>query len=66
MKHLLTLFALLCTINSAAQDVIVTKEGNALKVWGIDISSTAVFYRENEAKDSPIKRMDKSFKMVAN
>lgn len=60
MKHLLTLLALLCTINSAAQDVIVTKEGNALKVWGIDISSTAVFYRENEAKDSPIKRMDKN------
>ena len=39
---------------------MITKDGNALKVWGIDISSTAVFYRENEAKDSPIKRMDKS------
>ncbi len=60
MKHLLTIFVLLCTISTVAQDVIITKDGNALKVWGIDISSTAVFYRENESKDSPIKRMDKS------
>ena len=43
----------------SAQDVLITKDGDALKVWGIEVSNSAVFYRESEAQDDPIKRIDK-------
>ena len=43
-----------------AQDVIITKDGDAMKVWGLEVSNSAVFYRETAKKDAPIKRMEKS------
>lgn len=43
-----------------AQDVLITKDGDALKVWGVEISSNAVFYREQQTEDSPIKRINKN------
>jgi len=39
--------------------VIVTKEGDAMKVYGVEISGTSVFFREQEAEDSPIRKMKK-------
>lgn len=43
-----------------AQDVLITKEGDALKVWEVEISNNAVFYREQQTEDSPIKRINKN------
>ncbi len=42
-----------------AQDVIITKDGDAMKVWGLEVSNSAVFFRESERKDAPIKRIEK-------
>lgn len=43
----------------SAQDILITKDGDALKVWGIEVNNSAVFYRESEAQDAPIKRIDR-------
>lgn len=60
MKKLFILLGVLFTTQiTTAQDVLVTNDGDALKVWGIEVSNSAVFYRETEAQDAPIKRLDK-------
>ncbi len=57
---LLTLTMLSCAGVAMAQDLIITKEGDVMKAWGVEVSSSAVFYRESEADDGAIKRIDKS------
>ena len=60
MKRFLTLLGVVFFIEIAsAQDVLITKEGDAMKVWGIEVSNSAIFYRESEAQDAAIKRFDK-------
>ena len=60
MKNLLLCLAVLCIIFPAkAQDLLVTKEGDALKVYGLEVSSSAVFYHETEDANSPIIRKNK-------
>lgn len=60
MKRYLLLAILLgATFVVSAQDVLITKDGDALKVWGIEVSKSAVFYRESEAENVPIKRIEK-------
>lgn len=49
-----------CVDIVSAQDVLITKDGDAIKVWGIEVSNSAVFYRESEAQNDPIKRIEKS------
>ena len=56
---LLTLLCTLC-LNTWAQDVIITKEGDALKVFELEVSNKFVFYKENSSEDSPIKRVSKA------
>lgn len=61
MKKIVLLIGAMMTFGFAiAQDVLITKEGNSLKVWGTEIGSTAVYYREYQPEDSPIKRINKS------
>ena len=60
MKQLITMMMLLLANTAMAQDVIITKDGDAMKVWGFEVSNSAVFYRESAKKDAPIKRMKKS------
>ena len=61
MKKFFILFAAVLTVQVvSAQDILITKEGDTMKVWGAEVSSTAVFYRESEALDDPIKRIDKT------
>ena len=60
MKRFLTLLGVVFFIEIAsAQDVLITKDGDAIKVWGIEVSNTAVFYRESDAQNASIKRVDK-------
>lgn len=59
MKRYLLLVTLLSPAFVSAQDVLITKDGDALKVWGIEMSNSSVFYRESEAEDNPIKRIEK-------
>ena len=59
MKRYLLLVIFLYSTFVSAQDILITKDGDALKVWGVEVSSSAVFYRESEASDGPIKRFDK-------
>ena len=60
MKHQLLILLLLCsTCIVRAQDVIITKEGDALKVYNLEVSPTAVFFQESNQEGSPIVRKNK-------
>lgn len=60
MKKLLFVAFVFVAGTLVAQDVIITKDGDPIKVWGLEQSSTAVFYRESENPDAPIVRMNKA------
>lgn len=46
--------------NSFAQDVLITKEGNVLKVYEAEISNNSVFYKTGITADAAIKKIAKS------
>ena len=59
MRYLLLSFCLTLGLFCHAQDVLITKDGDPIKVWGVEISGSSVFYRESETEDAPIKKMKK-------
>lgn len=60
MKRLIPIiFCLFCAIYVQAQDLIVTKKGESLKVYNVEIGSSAVFYQLTDGADAEIKRMAK-------
>ena len=59
-KIVFTLLITLFVGAAMAQDVLITKDGDPIKVWGVEISNIAVFYRESEDENAPIKRMNKA------
>lgn len=59
MKRIVfTLLIILFVGTAMAQDVLITKDGDPIKVWGVEMSNSAVFYRESEDENAPIKRMN--------
>lgn len=50
--------------NVSAQDIIVTQDGDAKKVYGVEVSESAIFYKTADAADSPIQRIDKKDVLV--
>ena len=61
MRNFLLFFLVLfMSTTIQAQEVLITKEGDALKVYGLEVSSEAVFFRKSPEKDSPIQRLAKS------
>ena len=59
-KSLLFVSVLFMSFSAQAQDVVITKEGDALKVYGLEVSPSAVFYRESQDENAPIVRKNKS------
>lgn len=59
-KYLLFIYVFLGAITAQAQDVLITKEGDAMKVYGLEVSSEAVFFRKSPENNSPIQRLAKS------
>lgn len=59
-KYVLSFLFLICGQCLFAQDVIITKDGEPKKVWGLEMGSSAVYFRETEDPDAPIKRINKS------
>ena len=44
MKKIIVLSAMSFIVQVlSAQDILITKDGDALKVWGIEVSNSAVF-----------------------
>lgn len=61
IRLLLSLIAMLSGMGMLkAQDVLITKEGDALKVWNVEVSGSAVFYQESMDENASFKRMNKS------
>lgn len=60
MKNFLFILMLFMSLSVHAQDVVITKEGDALKVYGLEVSATAVFYRESPDENASIVRKNKS------
>lgn len=59
-KLVVSILCLLTTTMVYSQDVIITKDGDALKVYDLEVSSNSVYFRENEDSGSAIKRMQKA------
>lgn len=59
-KVIMFLMMLSMSIVVQAQDVVITKEGNALKVYGLEVTASAVFYRESAEESAPIVRKKKA------
>lgn len=56
-----SLFLLLLTtsMGAKAQDRIVTKDGEEVEGWQVEVSGSDVLYKEWNTEDAPIRRMDK-------
>ena len=60
MKNILFLFLLCLGTQTRAQDVIITKEGDPVKAYRVEVANETVFYQTSESSDAPIQRMAKS------
>ena len=60
MKRILIALFVFCATYVQAQDLIVTKEGESLKVYNVDMGGSAVFYQLSDDKDAEIQRMPKA------
>lgn len=56
---LVAAFIYLGNLRTVAQDVLVTKSGDALKVYRVEIGSETVFYQEKQDENAPTKRIRK-------
>ncbi len=59
-KFIICIVGLCVSLSIQSQDVIITKEGDALKVYDLEVSSTSVFYRESSGSNAPIIRRQKA------
>lgn len=59
-KFIICIVGLCVSLSIQSQDVIITKEGDALKVYDLEVSSTSVFYRESSGSNAPIIRKQKA------
>ena len=47
-------------VSAFAQDVLITQEGDVMKVYDVEVGPSTVFYRESDKSDAPTLRMNKS------
>lgn len=47
-------------LTASAQDVLITQEGNAHKVYEIEIGGSSIFYKLENTPEATIQKMDKS------
>ena len=60
MKRSVISFAIcMITAHVSAQDVLVTKNGDAIKAYGTEVGAETVFYQESQTSDAPTKRISK-------
>lgn len=60
MKRILIALFVFCATYVQAQDLIVTKEGESLKVYNVDMGGSAVFYQLSDDEGAEIQRMPKA------
>ena len=59
-KLLLGIAFLLCNVGVSAQDVLVTNDGESLKVYNLEIGPSTIYYQLSDEANADIKRIDKS------
>lgn len=59
-RVIIATFTILCLLTAAAQDIIVKKSGDTLRVYDLKINAKFITFRENPGKDSPSKRIGKA------
>lgn len=55
MKKTLLLLLLCLGTQTRAQDVIITKEGDPVKAYRVEVAAETVFYQTAESYDAPIQ-----------
>ena len=51
--------AFMAFMPAVAQDKIITKDGDVLQGWNVEVSDKYVFYNTENKTDADIKRMEK-------
>ena len=60
MRHLFLILALFTSLTIHCQDVLVTNDGESLKVYNMEIGPSAIFYQLSDADNAEIKRIAKT------
>ena len=60
LRLLALIAACMVCLYASSQDMIVTNEGTALKVYNLEVSSNSVFYQLEDKPDAPIQKILKS------
>lgn len=60
LRLLALIAACMVCLYASSQDMIVTNEGTALKVYNLEVSSNSVFYQLEDKSDAPIQKILKS------
>lgn len=62
MKHvILSIILLSCIVfKGMAQDILVTNNGESMKVYNIEVGQSAIFYQMEDNKDAEVKKIAKS------
>lgn len=65
MKKFMAMAGLaLCALSVRGQDIWVTNEGEALKIYNLEVSGSSVFYQLENREGAEIKKMAKSDMLV--
>lgn len=58
-KYILILISFIISCQLQAQDTIITDEGDIITAYSLEESPTSFFYKENDKKSAPFKRVEK-------
>ena len=65
MKKVLAIICMcVCGLAAYAQDIIVTEEGESMKVYNVEMSPTTIFYQLTDDKDAPTVRIARKDVMI--
>lgn len=59
-KSIITIALVFVAQTIVAQDVIITQEGDAHKVYELEVGASSVFYKLESSENAPLQKMDKS------
>ncbi len=59
-RVIVAILTIFCLLTVVAQDIIVKKDGDTLRVYDLKINAKFITYREYPGKDSPSKRIGKA------
>lgn len=60
LRFLVVIATMALTQSAVAQDIIITQEGDAHKVYELEIGASSVFYKAENSENAALQKMDKA------